>query len=624
MSYTRKNKISPEEALWITKWWKLLSLLLIFGFLPLSLADTSTTAIPTDISKYEDPGTCEWDLTSKSCDAYCCWDSDWASRKSTWESDDLCRNKAEDVALPFNDWVSSSKIKSYNREKGEYSYAGPLTRLFCIVFNNHPPSDTFYDEKTAVSNDEAEVLERNDVTFGTKLFIDEANAENDYYSIGDPLYAKISTQDSAKNFRLPKPTFSGAWNFDAPALYLTNEDVSCMGELTVSTDGCISPNFNPSYYSGDNLELLPDPQSTSNGINVTLDNYFTITVADGSYSETTRTNPLVPLTPPVSTFGSTSCTNIVKEAIYTITYNARDDGYLIPNAAKVTLVLYDSVSTNAAGNTVAVPMRFRTFFELEGNNSEIVYRSGNSGYLDLQPVLIGKVDPSVTGPIVNKDGFMAIISGTVCESTPSNPKLTTLGNNVLLFNQNMSVSWYIQASGNSITEFESLCDISNTDLPNLAIFDQLNDVDQVGKYGNADLSNTLDWFNFIEQDLTYTLSYNSTEESCTLLSEVAVEFLTSKRGYADNQHSYIISARKRGIERKIFYKDFKASNQKISLKTSFSFVRVTEKEASTDSEVTKVAYEWPSDILWPFGNFDSAYSLEIASVLITSIFMILE
>ena len=82
---------------------------------------------------------------------------------------------------------------------------------------------------------------------------------------------------------------------------------------------------------------------------------------------------------------------------------------MIPSAADVVIVYYDNIAAPAAGQSVAVPMRFRTFYELS-NGTDVTYRSGNSGYLDLYPVLVGTVDAGSGGIVSNKDGFMAQIS----------------------------------------------------------------------------------------------------------------------------------------------------------------------------------------------------------------------
>mmetsp|Transcript_17986 Transcript_17986/g.15909 ORF Transcript_17986/g.15909 Transcript_17986/m.15909 type:complete len:179 (-) Transcript_17986:654-1190(-) len=177
-----------------------------------------------------------------------------------------------------------------------------------------------------------------------------------------------------------------------------------MGELTVNTAGCIAPEFNPTYYYGDILSLITNPQSSTSTLNVTSTQYYTVTTATGAYASTTGQAP-------ASVLGTGACTNVIKEAIYTFKYTAREDGFLTPNSVDVILVLYDSI-TGTADQTVSVPMKFKTFFELSTATEEIYYRSGNSGYLDLEPVLVGSVDAGTNSTLVNKDGFMSPISSS--------------------------------------------------------------------------------------------------------------------------------------------------------------------------------------------------------------------
>ncbi|CAI2362570.1 unnamed protein product [Moneuplotes crassus] len=570
-------------------------------------ATLSTNVLP----QKEDPGTCECDLTSNSCDAYCCCDYDCSSLRSQWKKNNLCRDEAEEVALPLNDCVSDSNIKNYNRERGEYSYAGPLTRLFCIFFNNHPPSNKFFKTKTSVTNDEVNDLDSSDVTFGTKLFTIDETPTNNYYSIGDPLFAIYQDQGNARHFRLPKPGFSGACDFNSPALYLTNEDVTCMGELTFSSASCTGADFNPQYYFKGRMSLVLNPQSTSSIVDVTSSAYYTVDT-NGKYTKATTAAP-------ASTFTSTTqCGNILKEAIYTFKYTNRSDGFLVPSSVDVILVLYESLTTTTAGSTVSVPMRFRTFFELDNSVSQKTYRSGNSGYLGNEPLLVGTTSSSSLGIDSNPDGYRVEVSATTCETSSNQAdKLTTTAENTLNFNQNLTTGCYVEALGTTAAEFQTLC--NNAARGSLNIFSQLTNLNRVGKYGNANVNYPSDWITVIEQDLDYaTSTYDATAQTCNLLTEVSVQFLTAKRGSPENQHAYIISARKKGIRRTVNYDDFVAQNRKIDLKVSYQYTRITEKEASLGSRKHKVAYEWPSDILWPFGEFDSAYSSTLTATILTA------
>lgn len=172
-----------------------------------------------------------------------------------------------------------------------------------------------------------------------------------------------------------------------------------------------------------------------------------------------------------------------------------------------------------------------------------------------------------------------------------------------------------------MTDFETLCNL--TTRGNLDIFNKLTNFQRVGRYGNANVNYPSDWLTVIEQDLDYATSvYNSTAQTCTLLTEVSVEFLTSKRGAPENQHAYVVSVRKRGITRTISFDDYISGNQRIDLRVNYEYTRVTEREASLSSKKIKVAYKWPSDILWPFGEFDSAFKNSLSTIIATGVLLL--
>jgi hypothetical protein len=294
----------------------------------------------------------------------------------------------------------------------------------------------------------------------------------------------------------------------------------------------------------------------------------------------------------------------MKEAYYTIKYNTRDDGFLIPNAVNVQFVLQTSTGTG----TVPISMKFKTFFELSTATKQIYYRSGNPGYLDLRNLLVGTLDATTGGILVNKDGFRMPISTSSCLLIAAATNvLTTNADNVLRFNQNMSTSCYLESTLNDEPSFQTLCNAPA--LTTLAIISQLDSITRVGKFGNANVTYPSDWVTLTDQDLSYaTSTYNTTSMACTLITEVKVQFLTSKVGFPDNQHAYIISARKKGISRTIYFDPY-LSNQRIDIKVSFEYIRIIEDEASTSGYVLKPALTWPSDLFWPFATLDDSFHI---------------
>lgn len=284
---------------------------------------------------------------------------------------------------------------------------------------------------------------------------------------------------------------------------------------------------------------------------------------------------------------------------------------MVPSAVDAQFILQTSSGTTGA--TVAVPQKFVTKYKLSGQTSEVFYRSGNPGYLDLELLLVGTVDATSGGITSPKDGFLMPVSSSTCLTTTDSANFfSTSVDNALRFGQNFTTSCYLQATANTEAAFNTLCNAPN--LSSLAIFNQLASMTRIGRYGNANVNYPSDWVTVIEQDLNYgTTTYDTTTKSCTLITEVDVQILTADVGFPDNQHSYVVTARKKGKARTIYYDDF-LSNQRIDIKVEFEYIRVTEDEASLSAYVSLSNFNWPADILWPFMTLDSAFGFTSVSV----------
>ncbi len=124
---------------------------------------------------------CSCDLTSNSCDAYCCCDWDCTDKTVGWLEKGWCKDVQDPVSQPLEPCLDVSDIRKYNIEQGEFSYAGPITQLLCVLVNQLPPANTFYIDITEV-NDVENILATNE-NFGTNLFTSDTNAVKDYYSV---------------------------------------------------------------------------------------------------------------------------------------------------------------------------------------------------------------------------------------------------------------------------------------------------------------------------------------------------------------------------------------------------------------------------------------------------------
>lgn len=179
-------------------------------------------------------------------------------------------------------------------------------------------------------------------------------------------------------------------------------------------------------------------------VTATATNYLIGT--DGKYAATTT------LSSTFTTGSPSTCANHVKEVYYTFKYSARTDGFLIPSSVNAQFIL----QTTSYSKIAKVSMKFMSLFELADQTGEVYYRSGNPGYLDLQNLLVGTVNANggIDSP---KDGLMMPISTSTCiKTTDAASAVTTNVDNTVRFNQNMTVSCYLQATANTADAFKTL------------------------------------------------------------------------------------------------------------------------------------------------------------------------
>jgi hypothetical protein len=92
---------------------------------------------------------CTCDLTSYSCDAHCCCDTDCAfNTKKKWADDGTCKNFAPIIpsAQPLSNCVARNDIEDYNRHKGISRYIDPFVQLFCVRFDRAPLINDYWTD----------------------------------------------------------------------------------------------------------------------------------------------------------------------------------------------------------------------------------------------------------------------------------------------------------------------------------------------------------------------------------------------------------------------------------------------------------------------------------------------
>ena len=130
----------------------------------------------------------------------------------------------------------------------------------------------------------------------------------------------------------------------------------------------------------------------------------------------------------------------------------------------------------------SVQQRFSIKFVKAGDSAKIVTgKSGNPGYIDGLPLLVGKADENTQAVEVAEEGFVVRggdSTGRCFKSTGAN--LSEMGDPILKFNVDLSYGCSIELN---LAELKDKCKKSEI-VTDLEIFSNLN-IDSFGRFGNA-------------------------------------------------------------------------------------------------------------------------------------------
>lgn len=85
--------------------------------------------------------------------------------------------------MPLLPCVDVEDIRQYNIDFGDYSYAGPVTRLTCVIIDTYPPTNDFYVDvdPDSLTEEVMSTLQEENTDFRDILFTEPSNALSDYY-----------------------------------------------------------------------------------------------------------------------------------------------------------------------------------------------------------------------------------------------------------------------------------------------------------------------------------------------------------------------------------------------------------------------------------------------------------
>ena len=243
-----------------------------------------------------------------------------------------------------------------------------------------------------------------------------------FYSQGEKMASEICDTNEPPNcqpqylgaFPLPFANVYGMCNNYSSAAFMESESNECTQIVDLVTD--CETMLNPQFYTTRVKVFGGQAQSSANP-SLTVSEVYKLTT-NAKVNEYISTGSTT-VAPSVFNSGSTSCSNVLKEIAYTVNVSEVIPGpsdtiskhpYLKVDSISALVVVQDTPVTatvDAAGKAMAaVQQRFAIKFVKQGESSEIVSgKSGNPGYIDGLPLLLGKKDASTGAVSMNEEGF---------------------------------------------------------------------------------------------------------------------------------------------------------------------------------------------------------------------------
>ncbi|KAJ3260839.1 Tectonic-1 [Boothiomyces macroporosus] len=287
-----------------------------------------------------------------------------------------------------------------------------------------------------------------------------------------------------------------------------------------------------------NISVSPYKDPTSSATVTTSTNFMCI---DPNTNVATSSCPSLP-TSPTPVLSGTTCSNTVVEVALVFSYKIVSS-VLTLTSLDITFVLDSRTMSNSIEQTFSVE------YQLEGTVN-VYAKSGNPGYIYGLPVLSGlEVSQGSSNAIsFNTDPQFGITlvkdtlsSGTIgCTSSTSdygNRLPVTFGENTI----SGCTLWLTR------DDLLNNCDSLRSRIYNLQTLTAQN-IDSIGKFGNASTTNVYDWIKIINNPpsaLTGTTSSPGTGVGiCSnLLTSFNVEFLYSSYGSTSDPQQAIVGAR---------------------------------------------------------------------------------
>lgn len=566
------------------------------------ISNTNRTVLTSE-SKNIAP--CSCDITPNTCDKYCCCDIDCSDKLvSEWidSSENLCLNVNNDDFYSTFSCKKDDSILKYNQKNSIFKYLSPLNNLLCIYYDNSGIKGRFFkngnslDQATLISVYQSYLNKKEKYNYisldtGVNFGIDLSG-----YSVNDYIRIRKKNQTNYENegkIYFPGPNLNGRCEKNTPLKFLNNIKNTC-GYVFNTLDSCGSINWRNNEYI--NLLYMSFPSSSSGFLNVILNSIY---IKDSVTGEIYQSEVNSTLINTVLVRNSTSndnciCDNFPIEFHYTFLLNSDLN---IISSVLLDLVLLKNIKGDCSSRKI-INQKFEILFSTTANPLK---RSGFPGYLFNKNLLIAKnstisnvdyLQISNNGfSISGKDSLGRCVFITSSNSSSENNKSITYNQNddinKILYDRNNEYSCIINLKNQ--TEFINFC--NNSNLFTYEIYNQVSQIDYIGKYGSSDVVFINDWIR-INNSLNLNSTYDNKTNICEYPSSLNLNILTTKAGNVESPQNYLIGASFEVHKTKTIFnldigEDEVYKEKNIQLKFRVNFIHLKEEDFNINRSSSK-------------------------------------
>ena len=473
-------------------------------FLFFTLAAIGSATESNDIAEHTDTKKCICDLTSYSCDSYCCCDSDCnSSVVQVWEDGSLC----ESEKFTSYSRLFCSKQGKFFKESGDKDTIDPLFKLLCVQYNNAPDWGIYHelvDDSNSFSNDVVDKLIQENSYYPDTMFYEHPDRSTASLAPGSKIRANYSSDGQAFDgfWVLPGPSPSGVCSYSSTVIWLKSQP-STPCQVPSPLESSCSTFLNVSLFSGYWVSSINSILTTDSLVKIQVKN----TYKRGQNIDTKATSVK-------TSFSNSQCLNAVVQADYRVT---SQDSQTSISSIEVDLYVQDLTSSP----TLKVSVKFFT-------SSDAKELSGNPGYIKGKPLITAS--ETGNGLELNED---YLIYGA--DSAGKCADVEYFASPVARYGQDTLLTCSLTLTS---ADFEDFC--SQEQVSALKIFQQ-DSLTHIAKYGNIQTTNSDDWVKISSSDMPAP-SYSS--GACSLGTLLVYDVVYTQIGPYSNPQDKIIRVEK--------------------------------------------------------------------------------